>query len=145
MERVSSFKFLGTNISEDLTWSLKHTVPHKKVERRPYFLRTLRKINLSQQLLMSFYRCTIKSVFTHGILMWYGNSSAVNKKALQRVLKAVQTINNKKLSSLKDIYTSHCLQKIRCILKDSTHPAHQLFECLPSGKHYRPIKARTTR
>ena len=30
-------------------------------------------------------------------------------------------------------------------LRDSLHPAHHLFELLPSGKRYKSIKTRTTR
>ncbi|KAJ7310510.1 hypothetical protein JRQ81_007432 [Phrynocephalus forsythii] len=43
-----------------------------------------KKINLSQHLLLSYYHSTTESVLTFGILAWYGNSSIVDKKALQR-------------------------------------------------------------
>jgi len=87
VERVSTFKFLGTHISEDLTW--KHNTSHGA-----YFLRVLRKVNLSQRLLISFYRCSIESVLSHNILVWNSSSSAADKKALQRVIKAAQKITN---------------------------------------------------
>ncbi len=112
MERVSSFKFLGTHISEELTWTINITALVKKAQKRLYFLRMVRKVNLSQQLLLSFYRCSIESVLTHGLLAWYGSSSAADKKALQRVIKTAQNITKQQLPALDDIFASHCLQKI---------------------------------
>lgn len=124
-----SFKFLGTHISEELTWTINITALVMKAQKRLYFLRMLRKINLSQRLKLSFYRCSIESILTYGI-----------------VIKTAQNINTKQqLPALDDIFTSPCLQKIHNILKDSYHPAHNLFELLPSGKCYRSIITRTTR
>ncbi len=88
--------------------------------------------------------CSIERVLTHGMLVWYGSSSAADKKALQRVIKTAQNIT-KHLLALEDIFVSHCLQKIHNIVKDPYHPAYNLFELLPSGKRYRFVKTRTTR
>lgn len=46
---------------------------------------TLRK--LSQQLLVSYYSCTIEIVLTYGVLVWYGSRSAADRKALQRIIE----------------------------------------------------------
>lgn len=51
--------------------------------------------------------------------------------------------DKKGVSALND--RSHCPLKVHCILKHSSHPAHHLFECQPSGKHFRSIKACTAR
>ncbi len=71
----------------------------------------------------------------HGMLAWYGSSSAADKKALQRVIKTEQqNITKQQLLPMDDIFTSCCLQKTNNNLKDSYHTAHNLFELLPSGK-----------
>ncbi|KAJ7335223.1 hypothetical protein JRQ81_013164, partial [Phrynocephalus forsythii] len=49
------------------------------------------------------------------------------------------------LPTLDDIITSCYLRKSRNTLRDSTHPAHNFFKRLPSGRRYRTIKTRTTR
>ena len=116
VERVSSFKFLGTLISEDLTWTANTTALVKKAQQRLYFLRLLQKVNLSQQLLESFYHCSIESILTYDILVWYSGSSAADKKSLQRVIKTARNIINQQLPSPDDMFTSRCLQKI------SQHP-----------------------
>ena len=145
VERVSSFKFLGTHISENLSWAINTTAIVKKAQQWLYFLRTLRKVNLSQQHLRSFYRCSIESVLTYGILSWYGSSSAADRKSLQRIIKTAQNIINQQLPTMDTIFNSRCLQKTHNIMKDSYHPANYLFELLPSGKRYRSIRTRTTR
>ena len=145
VERVSSFKFLGIHIPENLSWAINTTAIVKKAQQRLYFLRTLRKVNLSQQHLRSFYRCSIESVLTYGILPWYGSSSAADRKSLQRIIKTAQNIINQQLPTMDTIFNSRCLQKTHNILKDSYHPANYLFELLPSGKRYRSIRTRTTR
>ncbi|KAL0195794.1 hypothetical protein M9458_009366, partial [Cirrhinus mrigala] len=58
VERVSSFKFLGIHVSEDLKWLVNTTVLVKKPQQRLYFLRSLRKVHLSARLLKLFYHCT---------------------------------------------------------------------------------------
>lgn len=52
--------------------------------------------------------------------------------------KPSQKINNTQLPALEDMCILHCLQKVHCILKDSSH---QLFEHLHSSKCYRCIRA----
>lgn len=67
VERVSSFKFLGTYISEDITWSANTMALVKKAQQRLFFLRTLRKACLPKQMLTTFYLCTIESILTYCI------------------------------------------------------------------------------
>ena len=69
VERMASFKFLGTHISEDLTLTPNTTALIKMARQRLYFLRLLKKINLSQQLLESLYFCSIESILMYGILL----------------------------------------------------------------------------
>ncbi len=52
---VESFRFLGTTISQDLKWVNNIESIVKKAQQRLYFLRQLRKFNLSQELLKQFY------------------------------------------------------------------------------------------
>ncbi|KAI3372007.1 hypothetical protein L3Q82_006878 [Scortum barcoo] len=145
VERVNSFKFLGVHISEDLTWTTGCSKLVKKAHQRLFFLRTLRKNHLSSDILVNFYRCTIESILTSCITVWYGSCSAADRKALQRVVKAAQRIAGAPLPSIEDIYRKQCLKRAGKIIKDSSHPAHRLFTLLPSGKRYRSARTKTTR
>ena len=90
VERVTSFKFLGVHISEDLSWTPNITTLIKKAHKRMFFLRKLAKVHLSPQVLLNFYRCTIESILTTCITVWYCNCK--DQKSLQRVVKITQRI-----------------------------------------------------
>ncbi len=51
VERVTSFKFLGVHITEDLTWSAHTDAVLKKAHQRLFFLRRLRKFGTSPRIL----------------------------------------------------------------------------------------------
>ncbi len=70
VERVSSFKFLGVHITEDLTWSAHTDAVLKKAHQRFFFLRRLRKFGTARHIvggelpsLQDIYtrRCTRKA------------------------------------------------------------------------------------
>ncbi len=133
VERVNSFKFLCVHITEDLTWSAHTDAVLKKAHQRLFFLRRLRKFGTSPSILRSFYTCTVESILTGCITAWFGNSTAGNRKALQRVVRTARHIVGGELPSLQDIYTRRCIRKARRIIKDSSHPSHRLSLCCPQG------------
>jgi hypothetical protein len=96
VEQVESFKFLGVHITNKLTWS-KHTKTVVKRARQSLFpLRRLERSVIGPQILKRFYSCSIESILTGCITAWYGNSSASNRKALQRVVGTAQNITGAK-------------------------------------------------
>ena len=127
VERVTSFKFLGVYISEDLSWTTNTSALVKKAHKRIFFLRKLAKLHLSSQVLMNFYRCTIESILSTCISVWYGNCTVKDKKSLQRVVKIAQRIIKMPLPSIASVYEKRCLRRARNIIRDSSHPNHRLF------------------
>ncbi|KAI3354474.1 hypothetical protein L3Q82_018982 [Scortum barcoo] len=144
-ERVNSFRFLGVHISEDLTWTHHTDFITKSARQRLFFLRRLWRLNMDSRILCSFYRCTIERILTGCITAWYSSCTALNRKALQRVVKAAQHITRTELPSMEDLYTQRCRKKATKIIKDPSHPSYKLFCLLPSGRRFRSIRARTTR
>ncbi|KAI5109292.1 gastrula zinc finger protein XlCGF28.1-like, partial [Silurus meridionalis] len=144
VERVSSFKFLGVHISEDLSWQQNTSALVKKAQQRLYFLRSLKKSHLSPGILTSFYRCIIESILTNSITVWYGGSTVCERKALQRVVKTAQRITGTQLPAIEHLHHSRCLRRAHSI-KDSSHPSHKLFNLLPSRRRYRNLRTRTSR
>ncbi len=96
-------------------------------------------------ILRSFYTCTVESILTGCITAWFGNSTAGNRKALQRVVRTARHIVGGELPSLQDIYTRRCTRKARRIIKDSSHQSHNLLSLLPSGPRFRSIRSLTSR
>ncbi len=90
VERVSSTKFLGVHITEDLTWTTNTMSLSKKAQQRLHFLRRLKRASLPPPILTTFYRGTIESVLTSCITVWYGNCSAADRKTLQRTVNTAQ-------------------------------------------------------
>ncbi len=119
----------------------------KKAHQRLFFLRQLRKFGTSPRILRSFYTCTVESILTGCITAWFGNSTAGNRRALQRVVRTAPLLDivGGELPSLQDIYTRRGTRKARRIIKDSSHPSHSLLSLLPSGRRLRSIRSRTSR
>ena len=87
VEQVENFKFFGVHITNKLTWS-KHTKAVVKRARQNLFpLRSLKRFGMGPHILKRLYSCTIKSILTGGITAWYGNCSASDRLALQRVMR----------------------------------------------------------
>ncbi len=145
VERVSSTKFLGVHITEDLTWTTNTMSLSKKAQQRLHFLRRLKRASLPPPILTTFYRGTIESMLTSCITVWYGNCSAEDRKTLQRTVNTAAKIIGAPLSSILNIFLTRCSSKANSIVKDPTHPSHSLFELLPSGRRYRSIRARSAR
>ena len=76
---------------------------------------------MGPQILKRFDRCNIES-----ITAWYGNSSASDRKALQRVVRMAQYITGAKLPAIQDLYTRQCQ---RMAQKLSTTPATPVIDC----------------
>uniref|UniRef100_A0A3P9MZN2 Reverse transcriptase domain-containing protein n=1 Tax=Poecilia reticulata TaxID=8081 RepID=A0A3P9MZN2_POERE len=145
VERVADFRFLGVHIEQGLTWNVNTFELIKKAQQRLYFLRVLRKNNIKEKLLVSLYRCSIESILTYCICVWYNNSTAAQRKALQRVVNTAQKIIGCSLPSLEDLHSDRCLKKAQLITKDTSHPGYSLFTLMPSGRRYRAIRTRTNR
>ncbi|KAL0190936.1 hypothetical protein M9458_013634 [Cirrhinus mrigala] len=142
---VESFRFLGTNISQDLKWDNHIDSIVKKAQQRLYFLRQLRKFNLPQELLKQFYSAIIESVLCSSITVWFGSATKTDIRRLQRTVRAAERIIGIPLPNLHDLYTSRVRKRAKKITLDPSHPAHSLFELLPSGRRYRALCTKTAR
>ncbi|KAK1794705.1 hypothetical protein P4O66_001415 [Electrophorus voltai] len=131
VERVDSFRYLGVHISQDLSWSRHTNSLAKKARQRLYHLRRLRD-----------YTCTIESILTGNITVWFGNSTKQDRQALQRVVRSAERITHTELPDLQTIYYKRCQTKARRIVKDPTHPNNRLFSLLSHAeKHQQTLSA----
>ncbi len=142
---VESFRFLGTTISQDLKWDNHIDSIVRKAQQRLYFLRQLRKINLPQELLKQFYSAIIESVLCTSITVWFSSATKSDLGRLRRVVRTAERIIGTTLPTLQELYLSRVSKRAGKITLDPSHPAHSLFELLPSGRRYRALSTRTTR
>ncbi|KAK1792044.1 hypothetical protein P4O66_001826 [Electrophorus voltai] len=139
VERVDSFRYLGVHISQDLSWSRHTNSLAKKARQRLYHLRCLRDFRLPSKVLRNVYTCTIESILTGNITVWFGNSTKQDRQALQRVVRSAERITHTELPVLQTIYYKQCQTKARRIVKDPTHPNNRLFSLLRSGKCFHSL------
>ncbi len=142
---LNSWGCTGVHITEDFTWTTNVTSLNNKGQQRLHFLRRLKRASLPPPILTTFYRGTIESVLTTCITVWYGNCSAADRKTLQRTVNTAAKIIGATLPSILDIFLARCSSKASSIMKDPTHPSHNLFQLLTSGRRYRSIKAGSVR
>ncbi|XP_072909543.1 uncharacterized protein [Hemitrygon akajei] len=142
---VENFRFLGTTISQDLKWEQNISSILKKAQQRMYFLRLLRKYGLPQELLLQFYTAVIESVLCTSIIVWFGAATKQDRTRLQRTVRTAERIIGASLPSIVDLYSSRLKKRAGNIIKDSSHPAHGLFDLLPSGRRFRSLQTKTNR
>ncbi|KAK1799526.1 hypothetical protein P4O66_000408 [Electrophorus voltai] len=126
-------------------WSRHTNFLAKKARQRLYHLRCLKDFRLPSKVLWNFYTCTIESILTGNITVWFGNSTKQDRQALQRVVRSAEHITHTELPDLQTIYYKRCQTKARRIVKDPTHPNNRLFSLLRSGKRFRTLKTKTER
>ncbi len=142
---VESFRLLGSTISQDLKWDIHIDSIVRKAQQRLYFLRQLRKFNLPHDLLKQFYSAIIKSVLCTSLSVWFSSATKSDLRRLRRVVRTAERIIGTTLPTLQELYSSRVSKRTGKITLDPSHPAHSLFELLPSGRHYRALSTRTAR
>ena len=103
VETVSTFKYLGTVVDENLMFT--DNVDHiYKMEQRLFLLQKLRSFNVRTEVLQLVYRSLIESVCSFNLVSWYGNVSVKNKARLARVVNQAGKIVGIKQPQLCDLY-----------------------------------------
>ncbi|KAL6098103.1 uncharacterized protein ACO6RY_13481 [Pungitius sinensis] len=112
---VDSFRFLGSIITQDLKWELKTMMVH-------------------------FYTAIIESILCSSITVWYAAATAKDKGRFQCVIRSAEGVIGCNLPSLQDLFAARTLKRARKIVADPSHPGHELFVPLPSGRRLRSIR-----
>ncbi len=135
----------GNHHLSDLKWDTHIDSIVKKAQQRMYFLRQLKKFNLPQAHMTQFYSAVIESVLCSSITVWFGSASKSDIRRLQRTVRTAERIIGVHLPSLQDLYYSRVKKRAGNIITDPSHPGHDLFALLPSGRRYRSLCTRTSR
>ncbi len=87
----------------------------------------------------------IESVLCTSITVWFSSATKSDLRRLRRVVWTAERIIGTTLPTLQELYLSRVSKRAGKITLDPSHPAHLLFELLPSGRRYRALSTRTTR
>ena len=136
VERVSSYKYLGTTIDSGLTFNDNTQAIFSKCQQRTYLLRRLKYMDVASPILRSFYICHIESLLTFSFLAWYGGLSESNKAKLRRVISVGSKLCGMQCSGLQHLYDQRTVKKAGKIARDPSHNLSTCFRVLPSGRRY---------
>ena len=73
VETVSTFKYLGAVVDENLTFTANVDHIYKKAQQLLFLLQKLRSFNVSTEVLQLVYGSLIESVLSFNLVCWYGN------------------------------------------------------------------------
>ena len=142
---VDSFKFLGTTICRSMKWEVNTNMILSKAHQRLHFLRLLRRFGVTGEAMVHFYRAAVESVLTFSVTVWEGNTTAMEKKQLDRVVHIASKITGRNLPTVSSIYTARTKRRMQKVMADTSHPARCLFKFLPSGRRLQSFKCKTSR
>ena len=134
VEFVSSYKYLGTIIDNNLKFDVNTDMLCKRGQQRLYCLRKLVRFNVSKSLLKLFYCAYIHSVISFSLICWFGNLTVKDKNSLGIIVKTASKITGIQLEGLNCFYNRQLFKKTSHIRLDSAHPLSSEFRLLPSGK-----------
>lgn len=137
VEQVDSFKYLGTVLDKKLSFSFHVDNVCKKANQRLYLLRKLKCFDVRSEILETVYRSLVESILTFNIIVWFGNLTVKDRARLSRVVKLAGKIIGSEQRQLSHLYNMFLKRKAQKIRLDPTHPLHNSFQMLPSGRRLR--------
>jgi len=118
----SRVQVLGTIIDNKLQWNRNTDTIYKKGLQRLYFMQRLRQFRVNRDL----FCCVV----------WYFSLSVTNKNRLSKIVNLASKVSGEKLDSVAITCKRRMLKKGQAINKDMSHPLHQAYEVLPSGRRF---------
>ena len=145
VEQVDEYKYLGTIMDNKLSWNPNTIKLSGKGNQRMYFLRKLRSFRVDSTILQLFYQAVVQSAFSFGIIVWFQCLTKNDRRKLDRIQKWACVVTGCELTTVYELYVTRVKSKVESILKDNSHPLHDEFVLLRSGRRYRMPKIRTSR
>jgi hypothetical protein len=142
---VQSYTYLGSIIDDKLKGGDHVQKLYAKANKRMFFLRKLKNVNVDRTILSMFYKCIIQSVLTFCITCWYGSIKDGDRKKLGKIIKCAKRLGCCGIEDLDSLYKSAVATKLTKITENIDHPLHEHFRILPSGNRLMSIYARTNR
>ena len=103
------------------------------------------KLCFDSQIINLFYSAVIQSVLSFSIVCWFGNSTDNSTYKLSCIINQCGKLGVTNAISLNNIHELKVSHYFKTIYNDETHPLHDLYQLLPSGKRLRSAKTRTSR
>ena len=145
---VSSYKYLGVIIQDNLKWKEHVEAQTKKANKRMYNVRRLKKLKIDSKILCLFYNSVISSVLVYAIPCWYEACDKKLKgsvaKFYDKVCKITDVSVHESIEQPSNVYITKCKSLITKIVNDNDHSMHKYVTVLPHG-NLRVVKGTTER
>lgn len=146
IKQVESYKYLGVWVDHNLSWSFQVDHVCAKVQQRMYFLRRLRAYGASAEILKLFYCSTIQSIIQYCGTVWYNSLTVQAKNRVARLIKTASKIIGRPVNQgFLDSQNAATVRLAQKIVRTPSHPLHQEFELLPSGRRFRVPRCQLNR
>ena len=109
-----------------------------KANQRMFFIRKLKSFSVCNDILFLFYQSVIQSIITSCIIVWYGNLRAQDIRKLERVTKVASKTIGLDVKTVRSIFETAIVSKLRAIMQNPTHPLHDSVVVNRSGR-IRPL------
>lgn len=144
VDRVEEYKYLGIVINDELKWNANTHVTYKKCLGRVQHLRILKNIGVDATIISLFYKSIIESVLNFSLIMVFGSLSGKDKRKLKKIVNISQRLGAV-VVPLENLYQKNVINQVKKIMKDDSHPLHQQYKFLPSGRRLCTPLQKTTR
>ncbi len=134
-------RFLGTTISQDL----KQYNHIDSIAKKAVFPPPAKEVQPATGETVILCHHQDSPVIIYNCLVWFSSATKRDIRRLQWTVRKAERIIGALLPSLQELYTSRVRKRAKKVTLDPSHPAHSLFELLPSGRHYRALSTKTAR
>ena len=134
---VSSYKYLGVTIQDDLKWNKHVNIQTKKANKRMYYVRRLYKLKIDSKIICLFYNSVVSSVLTYAISSWYNACDKNLKNSIckfyEKMCKMTNTSVHKSIEDPSDVYKNKCKSLIAKMVEDQDNVMNRYISVLPHG------------
>ena len=144
---VSSYKYLGVIIQDNLKWKEHVEAQTKKAKKRMYNVRRLKKLKIpvDSKILCLFYNSVISSVLSlAGMRPAIKNYKDQLQNSMIKCAKITDVSVHESIEQPSNVYITKCKSLITKIVNDHDHSMHKYITVLPHG-NLRVVKGKTER
>ena len=104
VESVKIFRYLGTVLDSNLSFTTHVDTVCKKANQRMYLIRKLKTFDVDKKMLEMIYRSLVESILTFNIVTFYNHLTVKQKNRLNKIVNIATNLINLKQKSLNDLY-----------------------------------------
>ena len=109
VESVKTFKYLGTVLDSNLSFTTHVDTVCKKANQRMYLIRKLKTFDVDKKMLEMIYRSLVESILTFNIVTFMATSR------LNKIVNIATKLINLKQKSLNDLYQQAISKKAEAL------------------------------